>query len=68
MLNIFKKRMTLITDLFPKIRTPKNLVKEISKMPPFRGPFEKQHAKGDLTLLKSERYYLYHIINHCEGN
>ena len=53
--------MTLIADVFPKFRTSKNVVKEISKKSPFRGPFEKQHAKGDLTLLKSERYHLYHI-------
>ena len=53
--------MTLIADVFPKLLTPKNLVKEISKKSPFRRPFEKQHAKGDLTLLKSESYYLCHI-------
>ena len=26
-LNIFKKKMTLISDVFPKLRTPKNVVK-----------------------------------------
>ena len=37
--------MTLIADVFPELRTPKNVVKEISKKSPFRGPFQKQHAK-----------------------
>ena len=43
----FQKKMTLI--VIPKLRTPKNVVKQISKKSPFRGPFEKQHAKGDQT-------------------
>ena len=37
--------MTLIADVFPQLRTPKNVVKEISKKSPFRGPFQKQHAE-----------------------
>ena len=57
----FQKNMTIIADVFPKLRTPKNVVKQISKKSPFRGPFDKKHAKGDRTLLKSERHNLYHI-------
>ena len=47
MLNIFKKRMTLITDVFPKLRTSKNLVKQVSKKSPFKGSLRKQHVSDD---------------------
>ena len=53
--------MRLIADVFPNLRTPKNVVKEMSKESRFRGPFDKQHVKGDQTLLKPERLNLYHI-------
>ena len=51
-LNSFKLKMLLIADVFSKLRTPKNVVKQISKKSPFRQPFEKQHVKGDQTILK----------------
>ena len=54
--------MTLIADIFPKLGTPKNVVKQLSKKSPIRGPFDKQHGKGDQTMLKSERHQLYHIF------
>ena len=60
-LNVSKKKMTLIADVFPKLWTPKSVVKQISKKYRFRGRFDKQHAKGDQTLLKSEPHNLYHI-------
>ena len=60
-MNIFKKRMTFIADVFPKSRTPKNEVKEISKKSSFRGPFLKQCGKEDQRLFKSERHHLYHF-------
>ena len=54
--------MTLIADIFPKLGTPKNVVKQLSKKSPIRGPFDKKHGKGDQTMLKSERHQLYHIF------
>ena len=60
-MNIFKKKMTLITDVFPKLRTLKNLVRLKSKKSGLRKSFDKQHSKGAQTLLKFERQYLYHI-------
>ena len=36
---------------FPKLRTPKNVVRYMSKKSCFRGPFDKQHAKRAQTLL-----------------
>ena len=45
--------MTLIADLFAKLRTPKNVVRYMSKMSHFKGPFERQHGKRVQTLLRS---------------
>ena len=39
--------MTFIVDVFPKLRTVKNVVKQMSKKSRLRGPFDKQHGKGD---------------------
>ena len=62
MLNIFKKKkMTLIADVFPKLRIPKNLVSSISKNSRFKGSFGKEHGKRAQTLLKFAEEHLYHI-------
>ena len=53
--------MTLIGDLFPKLRTPKNVVRYMSKKCRFKGPFNKQHGKRVQTPLRSERQHRYHI-------
>ena len=57
-----------MADIFPILRTPKSVVKQISKKSPFRQPFEKQHVNGDQTILKSERHHLYHIYWSRERN
>ena len=57
-----KKRMTLMADVFPKLRTPKNVDREMSKKFCLRGPLDKQHGKRAQTLLESERQRLYHIF------
>ena len=53
--------MTLIADVFPILRTRKNVEKQIPKKFTFRLPFQKEHVKGDETLLKSEPHHLYHV-------
>ena len=53
--------MILIADVFPKLRTPKNLVKSMSKKSCFNGSFGKQHSKRLQTLLKFAWQNLYHI-------
>ena len=53
--------MTLIADLFPKLRTPKNVVRYMSKKSRFKVPFERQHFKLVQTLLRSEPQFRYHI-------
>ena len=47
----FQKKMTLIADLFPKLRTPKNVARYLSKKSRFKGPFDRQHGKRVQTLV-----------------
>ena len=53
--------MTFIADLFPKLRTPKNVIRYMSKTLRFKGPFDRQHSKRFQTLLRSEPQDRYHI-------
>ena len=56
-----KEKMTFIADLFPKLRTPKNVVRYLSKKSRFKGPFDWQHGKRVQTLLSSEPQHRFHI-------
>ena len=53
--------MTLITDIFRKLRTPKNMVRSMPKKSRFRVSVEKQYAKYPQTLFTIEGQPLYHI-------
>ena len=53
--------MTLIADLFPKLRTPKNVVRYKSKKSRFKVPFHRQHGKRVQTPLRSEPQHRYRI-------
>ena len=53
--------MTLIADLFPKLRTLKNVLRYVSKKSRFKGPFDRQHGKRVQTLFRSEPEHRYHI-------
>ena len=53
--------MTLIADLFPKLRTPKNVVTYMSKNSRFEVPFDRQHGKRVEKFLRSEPQHRYHI-------
>ena len=44
--------MTLIADIFPKLRTPKNMVRAMPKKSRFRGSYKKQHGKRAQTWFK----------------
>ena len=57
----WKKKMTLIPEIFPKLRTPKNRVTSTSKKSRFNGSFGKQHGKRAKTLLKFAWQHLCHI-------
>ena len=45
--------MTLIADFFPKIRTPENVVRYMSKKSRLKGHFDRQHGKLVEALLRS---------------
>ena len=53
--------MTLIADLFAKLRTPKNVARYMSKKSRFKVPFDRQHGKRVQTLLQCEPQHRYHI-------
>ena len=53
--------MTHVADLFPRLRTPKNVVRYMSEKSLFREPFDKQRGKPAQTLLQSERPHRFHI-------
>ena len=53
--------MTLIAEFFPKLRTPKNVARDMSKKSHFKGPFDRQHGKRIQTLLRSGQQHRYHI-------
>ena len=54
-----RKKMSLIADVFLKLRTQKNLVRSISKNSGLKGSFGKQHGKRVQTLLKFAWQHLY---------
>ena len=61
--------MTLLANLFPKLRTPEKGVRYMSKKSRFKGPFkhccdlknDRQHGKRVQTLLRPEQRHRYHI-------
>ena len=53
--------MTLRPYLFPKLRTPQNVARYMSKKSHFKGPFDKQYDKRIQTLLRSGQQHCYHI-------
>ena len=51
----------LTGNIFPKLRTPKDVVRYLSKKSRFKGTFDRQHGKRVQTLLRSQSQYRYHI-------
>ena len=62
-LNILKKKITLIAYTFTKILTANNFFRLMSKKHPFRTSFHSQHVKVSQTLVKCEWQQFYHIIS-----
>ena len=50
--------MTVIGDFFPKLHTPENVVRYMSKKSRLKGPFEGPHGKRVETLLRCEQQVL----------
>ena len=67
LLNIFKKKKIVIANVFPKLRTVKDLVWPLSKKGRFRTSFDSQDVKGSQTLLKSAWENFYHIFSSLWG-
>ena len=55
--------MTLIAYVFSKLRTAKDVVRKMSKIPCSKAPFDSQHSKSLQTLLKSAPQYFYHVFS-----
>ena len=53
--------MTLIPDLFPKLRIPENVVRYMSKNSCFKGPFDRQHGKRVQTQLRYGQQHCYNV-------
>ena len=56
----FARKMTLIPYDFPKLRTPKNVVRKMFKKSRLRSPIDRQHGKRAETLTQSQRQHLYY--------
>ena len=57
----FQQKTTLIADVFPKLRTPKNMVRSMPKKSRFRASVEKQSGKCAQILFKFDGHLVYHI-------
>ena len=55
----------IANDVFSKLRTPKKVVREMSKKSYFRGPLERQHGKHCFNV-NDKTFSIF--IDHCEGN
>ena len=53
--------MTLIADLFPKLGSPKNVVRYMSKNSGFKVHFDRKHGKRVQKLFPSEPQHRYNI-------
>ena len=62
-LTIFKQKMIVIANVFPKLETVTDVVRPISKKRRFRTSFDIQHVKTSQTLVKSARKHFYHIFS-----
>ena len=48
----FRKKMTLIAYVFPKLPTTKNLLRQMSKSSRFREPLDRRHGKWAEALIQ----------------
>ena len=58
---MFKKKMTLIPDVFPKLEVVKEVVRKISNKTRLKTLIDSQDVKDSQTLLKSAAKHFYHI-------
>ena len=63
-----ENNITLIAYLFTKLEIASGVVREQSKKPHSRTPFDSQHTKGSQTPLKFSGQQFYHFLHPSEGN
>ena len=61
--NIFKKKKTVIANVFPKLATVQGLVTPFTIERRLKTSFDSQHVKRYQTLVKSPWEYFYHIFS-----
>ena len=63
----FQRKEDFMADVFPKLQTPKSVLKKTSKKSPFWGSFDKQYAKATKYCwnLHGATFTIY--IDHCEN-
>ena len=67
-LNVFKEKMIVIGNVFPKLETVKNLVRTLSKRHGFRACFECQLGRACEILAKSPWERFSHVFSSISGN
>ena len=65
--NIWKKRMSVLAWLFPKVLLPKEVATETSTKSCFRTPFGNQRVNGFQTPLKVARHHYYPLFPWIPG-
>ena len=65
-LNILKKRMIVIANVFRKLHTVKKLARILSKEQRFRTRFGSQDVKASQILAKSPWEHFYHVFLHSD--
>ena len=63
----FERNMIVISKVFPKLPSVKDLVRPLSKEQCFRTPFNSQHVKESQTFVKSASEHFYHIFSSLWG-
>ena len=53
----FQKTMTILADAFPKLLSPKDIVRKMSKNSRFRLPIDRQHGQVAETLIQFSRQH-----------
>ena len=66
-LNIFRKNMMVIANVFPKLQTVKNFVRRLCKKRRFGTRFDSQHLKGSLIFAKCPWEPFYHVFESFWG-
>ena len=65
--NISKKKIIVAANVFPNLRTVKDLVKPLYKKGRFRTSFRSQHIKGSQLLVKSAWEHFDHLFRSLWG-